>query len=332
MNKTDIIALGMIEGIGNKSLFNLITSGYEINDLVSMDDEGLAKFIKGSKKKIGIKILQDNYQEQQEAADTFLDDLSDNGIEISIFGDPNYPDLYKLIQNPPIILYSRGELSLLKGLDNIAIVGSRQCTEQGREVALRTASHFADKGFNIVSGLALGIDTAAHEGALKVNGRTTAILVNVDEIYPEENKLLAEEIVDQGGLLVSENAPGTPAIGGMFVARDRLQSGLSLGVFPIETNVTGGTMHTVKFAEAQNRLLFCPDFNAHKNYPMDNPVSQGVKMLISEKRAEKYTRKEYGTILEKLNSKKSELFPEDGVASKDKDPLIEKGFLDDLDF
>ena len=331
MNKTDIIALKQIDGIGDKSLFKIIESGHEVLDLTSMDEKELGQFIMGSRKKIAIKTLQNNFLEEQQAAERLLEDLNDNGMDITTFWDPNYPVLYKLIENPPVFLYSKGDISLLSHQDNIAIVGTRKCTDQGRKIALMTASHFAEQGFNIVSGLALGIDTAAHQGALKASGKTTAILVDVLEIYPEENKGLAEEIIDQGGLLVAENPPGTPAIGGMFVARDRLQSGLSLGVFPIETNVTGGTMHTVGFAESQDRLLFCPDLDVSTNYPPGSPGSQGVKMLIREKRAEKYTKKNYEAILEKLSNKKSGLFPGEGDAAEDKGPQIQTDFLNELD-
>jgi DNA processing protein len=115
----------------------------------------------------------------------------------------------------------------------------------------------------------------------------------------------------------------------MLVARDRLQSGLSLGVFPIETNVTGGTMHTVGFAEGQDRLLFCPDLDISTNYPPGSPGSQGVKMLIREKRAEKYTKKDYDTILKKLSNKKSELFPKETDPADNKgDPVQEDIFPD----
>ena len=105
--------------------------------------------------------------------------------------------------------------------------------------------------------MAIGIDTAGHKGTLEAEGLTTAVLTDIHKIYPEENVQLANKILDTNGLLVAENAPGTFPHRGLLVARDRLQSGLSLAVFPIETDVKGGTMHTVQFAQDQNRLLYC---------------------------------------------------------------------------
>lgn len=167
---------------------------------------------------------------------------------------------------------------------------------------------FADKGFNIVSGLALGIDTAAHVGALKMGGLTTAALVDVEKVYPKENKNLANEILENGGLLFSENAPNSYVGRGAFVARDRLQSGLSLGVFTIETDIEGGTMHTVNYAKDQNRLLFCPDFQNINDYDLSNPKHMGVKSLIENKFAQVYSISNYAFIEEMIQSKREELY------------------------
>ena len=128
-----------------------------------------------------------------------------------------------------------------------------------------------------------------------------------ENIFPEENKGLADNIVNNDGLLISENKPGTIQHRGLFVSRDRLQSGLSLGVFPIETDVIGGTMHTVQFSIDQKRLLFCPDFKKVPDYNLSAKQCRGVLKLIDENKAESYSRDDYDKIIEQLNKKQIDL-------------------------
>jgi Predicted Rossmann fold nucleotide-binding protein involved in DNA uptake len=192
--------------------------------------------------------------------------------------------------------------------DNIAIVGTRNCSPEGKLIAQTTAKRFAEKGYNIVSGLAEGIDTAAHQGALMADGKTTAVLVDVEKIFPEKNKPLSEEILINNGLLIAENPPNTIPAGHLFVSRDRLQSGLSLAVFPIETDVKGGTMHTVRFSEKQNRLLFVPDLKKIDGYDTSFDKARGILELSNLQRAQTYTKHVYNDIDNQLESKKKELY------------------------
>jgi DNA processing protein len=170
-----------------------------------------------------------------------------------------YPPLLRLIIDPPIILYAKGNIELLKHPQTIAIIGTREPTQQGVQVAHYLARQWVHYNYVIVSGLAKGIDTAAHEGTLDAKGKTIAVLgTPLDKIYPAENKGLAEQILDAGGLLLSEMLLGQSSFKTAFVRRDRIQSGLSLCVFPVQTRLDGGTMHTIHFAKEQKRYVFCP--------------------------------------------------------------------------
>jgi DNA processing protein len=305
ISKIDIFTLNLIKGIGQKSLMNLVNSGYPITDLIAMDEDELGSYIKGSGKKNAIDAIHHHYSEQQENAERELDNLKENDIELITFWDNDYPFLYKEIKDPPIFLYCKGNTSLLNYKQSIAIVGTRECSEHGRKIAFNTAKYFAEQKYNIVSGLAIGIDTAGHKGTLEAEGLTTAVLTDIHKIYPEENVQLANKILDTNGLLVAENAPGTFPHRGLLVARDRLQSGLSLAVFPIETDVKGGTMHTVQFAQDQNRLLYCPDLKSVPNYPPNFSKSRGINQLIIEGKAKAFNKSNYNILLDNL--KKHEL-------------------------
>lgn len=301
MDKTDIFALNLIQGIGKKSLFNIIKSGLSTSEFISLDEEELGKYVKGPGKANAIDVIHNHFEQYQEKAVAEIDNLNENDIQVITYIESDYPYLYKKIPDPPVFLYIKGNKELLNYRKSIAVIGTRDCSVMGSNIAFNTAKYFAEQGYNIVSGLALGIDTAAHKGALDVNGKTTSIVTDVRKIYPEENIQLSEEMLNNDGLLVSENPPGTFPHRGLFVSRDRLQSGLSLAVFPIETDVKGGTMHTVQFAQDQNRLLFCPDLLSIPNYPLNFAKSRGVTKLISKGTATAYSKSHYQNILQKLD-------------------------------
>ncbi len=191
-----------------------------------------------------------------------------------------YPPLLKLIPDPPPILYVKGNIALLHTTNAIAIVGTREPTSGGLFVARHLASQLARHNYTIVSGLAKGIDRAAHEGALEVKGKTIAVFgTSLDTVYPAEHRSLAASILAESGVLVSELALGQRGFRTAFVRRDRIQSGLSLAILPIQTRNDGGTMHTVHFARTQNRLVVCP-----KPLPTETHALQyeGIRTLINE--------------------------------------------------
>jgi DNA processing protein len=308
MNTTEILALKLIPGIGTRSIINIINSGQTITDLISQPETELKRYIKGNQAQGAIQALKHHSDDFIDKASIQISNLESRGISIISYVDDIYPTFFKLIRDWPVFLYAKGNLNLLQEQMSIAIVGTRECSDDGRVVAKLIASVFGKVGVNIVSGLALGIDTAAHEGALSVGGATTAVLVDVDNIYPKENKQLSEKILDGNGLLIAENPPGVKMVGGLFATRDRLQSALSLAVFPVETGRKGGTMHTVRYAEEQNRLLYCPDYSGAPDYPKHREQSLGVSELIKSGRAKPITSQDYQNIYKiDLFEKKHEL-------------------------
>ena len=163
------------------------------------------------------------------------------------------------------------------------------------------ATLLAGRGWTIVSGLAKGIDTIAHRAALTAGARTVAILGNgLDTIYPTVNRHLAEEIIAAGGLLLSEQPPGTEAIPRNLVQRDRLQSGMSVATIVFETSATGGAMHTARFAREQQRLLVCP---VPPGKYADVPSTTGNRVLLEDEGTLALSdRSAYPSLLDRLDT------------------------------
>ena len=189
--------------------------------------------------------------------------------------DPEYPEALKDIPDPPPLLYVRGSIEPVDALA-IAVVGSRRCTPYGLRMAERLAGSLARVGLTIVSGLARGIDAAAHRGALRAGGRTIAVLGNgLGEIYPPEHESLADEVAASGALLC-EFAMRQQPLAGLFPQRNRLISGLSLGVLVIEATPRSGSLSTARHATEQNREVFAVPG------PVDSLASRGCHALIRD--------------------------------------------------
>ncbi|MFN0056467.1 MAG: DNA-processing protein DprA [Planctomycetales bacterium] len=177
------------------------------------------------------------------------------GLRLLACNDPEYPPPLTEIHDPPGILYCRGGVEARDSLA-VAIVGSRRCTVYGRQQAEKLAAGLATAGMTIVSGLARGIDAAAHRGALAAGGRTIAVLgTGLDRIYPPEHVELADQVAAHGALL-AEAALDQPPVAGMFPQRNRIISGLSLGVIVVEMSRNSGALHTVRHALEQGREVF----------------------------------------------------------------------------
>ncbi len=190
-------------------------------------------------------------------------------------GDREYPPPLDDIPDPPCLLYIRGSYEPRDPLA-IAIVGSRKCTPYGLRVAERLSASLARVGLTVVSGLARGIDAAAHRGAMKAGGRTLAVLANgLSEIYPPEHEGLARE-VSEAGALISEMSMRQAPLSGLFPQRNRIISGLSLGVVVIEATPRSGSLSTAHHAMEQNREVFAVPG------PIDSLSSQGCHRLIRD--------------------------------------------------
>ena len=188
--------------------------------------------------------------------------------------DRDFPDILRFIPDAPELLYVKG---LLRTRPTVSIVGSRHDTRYGRDQALRIACDLARAGVTIVSGLARGIDTAAHRGAVRAEGVTVAVLgCGLDSVYPPENAGLADEILKLGGALVSEYPPGTPPLPYHFPRRNRMISGLADGVLLIEATLRSGTQSTINHALEQGRTVFALPGN------VDAPGSELPLQLLKD--------------------------------------------------
>lgn len=187
--------------------------------------------------------------------DREMERIARAGIEVVTLADPGYPRLLSMIPSPPPVLYVRGHLLPEDDLA-VAIVGTRRASTYGKEVTHRIATGLAEAGVTVVSGLARGIDGVAHSAAVRAGGRTLAVLGSgVDVIYPAEHKGLAEQIIGSGAL-ISDYAPGRKPDAQNFPARNRIISGLSIGVIVIEAPSKSGALITVDFAADQGREVF----------------------------------------------------------------------------
>ncbi len=205
-----------------------------------------------------------------------LQRIEQAGIHVVTREDAAYPVNLREIYDPPLVLYVKGALPVGEK-HAFAIVGSRRTTLYGQEMARRLAYQLANIGAVVVSGLARGIDTFAHRGALQAKRRTVAVIAcGMDTVYPPENAALAEEIVAKGGAVVTEFPFGVPPDRQHFPMRNRIISGWSLGVIVVEANVKSGSLITAKFANEQGRQVFAVPGRA------DSILSRGTNKLIKD--------------------------------------------------
>lgn len=190
------------------------------------------------------------------AIDRLVSDYNEINISIVTIRSDAYPELLKEIDSPPILLYCKGDVSLLKS-ECLGVVGTRRATKYGKEVCEKMIRDIASDNITIVSGLADGIDTIAHKSCLEVKGKTIAVLAGgLLNIYPYNNIGLSEKIVENGGLLITEYKPGEQSLTFHFPIRNRIIAGLSKGVFIVEATEKSGSMHTKNFAIDYNREVF----------------------------------------------------------------------------
>lgn len=211
----------------------------------------------------------------QRQADAIRTWLAQDGNQLISLLHPDYPPLLAEISDAPLLLYIRGRSALLHGAA-LAIVGSRNASVQGQANALAFAQALSEAGLTIVSGLALGIDTAAHEGALRGCASTTAVIgTGIDRIYPARNAALARRIA-QDGCMVSEYPLGTPPRPEHFPQRNRIISGLTAGVLVIEAAAGSGSLITARMASEQGRDVFALPGSIHAT------LAKGCHQLIRE--------------------------------------------------
>lgn len=202
--------------------------------------------------------------------------LAEPGHHLIGRDDPDFPPLLRQIPDPPRALYVAGAPALLAA-PQLAIVGSRRPSPAGRELAREFAAALTGHGLTVTSGLALGIDGAAHAGAIAAGGRTLAILGNgPDRIYPAGHRELTRQLLDSGGALVSEFPPGSPPRAGHFPRRNRIIAGLSVGTLVVEAARRSGSLITARLAAEQGREVFALPGSVR------NPMSRGCHALIRD--------------------------------------------------
>lgn len=204
------------------------------------------------------------------------------GGDILVLDDGSYPPQLREIADPPITLYVRGDWQACFDQPCVAVIGSRNCSTYGKNASEMLSRDLASRGICIVSGLARGIDSSAHLGAIRGGGRTVAVIgTGLDSIYPKENEKLVDEILANGGAIVSQFPLGTPPLKDNFPYRNRIISGLSLGVLIIEASERSGSLITARLAAEQGRDVMAVPGNitSGKSYGTNYLIKAGAKLV-----------------------------------------------------
>jgi DNA processing protein len=214
--------------------------------------------------------------------DKVMEKIAAQGIGILTWEDDLYPPRLKEIDQPPPILYVRGELTTEDSWA-VAVVGTRRVSAYGRQVAEELSAFLAANGVTVVSGLARGVDAIAHQSALKTGGRTIAVLgCGVDRVYPPEHATLATKVIANGAL-VSDFAPGTPPDASNFPSRNRIISGMAMATVVVEAGETSGALITAQFAVDQGHEVFAVPGNilAPQSKGTNRLIAQGARPMLS---------------------------------------------------
>jgi len=269
--------LGAIPGIGkikSKKLLEYFKDPYNIFTAKEID-LAFCNFLTRSDIS---NILNKEYKEK---LNKHIENIDANNISIITIYDDKYPEYLKHIYDPPITLYMKGDL--LNEEKYLAVVGSRKATSYGLNMAEVVSRELSKCGITVVSGMARGIDTYAHKGVLSAKGRTVAVLgCGLDIVYPYENKKLMQNIIESGAC-ISEYLPGTKPIAGNFPARNRIISGISMGVIVIEAGERSGSLITANLALEQGREVFAlpGNVNSLKSTGTNKLIKEGAKMVTS---------------------------------------------------
>lgn len=287
MNKRLILSLLNLPGIGNKTVKFIVTTILSEKSLLNenntmLDSENIVDILKYCKS-FNRRIRVPNALEVSSAfssADRILDQCHNNEIKTLSLVDNDFPTRLNDINNPCVFLYIKGNMKCLGTNNSISIVGTRHPTTKGKNISRRLGYLFGNKHYTIVSGLANGCDENAHLGCINAQGTTVAILPSgIINIYPSKNTALANSILENNGCLVSEYPPSALPCNAFFVERDRLQSALSKVLIVVETDIIGGTIHTINFAKEYNKIIFC--YSSKENYFVNANQTRGNRLLLN---------------------------------------------------
>ncbi|WP_155629301.1 DNA-processing protein DprA [Burkholderia territorii] len=246
-----LLLVSKVKGVGKRTLLDLTADRlfYELpdSDLHSAIPE-LRSLVPGSL----------SFSRSMSAVDTDIAWAEKQEASILSPMDAGYPELLRPLKDRPALLFVRGNPTAFS-TKAVAVVGTREPSVHGKMTGERVTKYLVESGWQVVSGLAVGLDTVAHETTLLGDGSTVAVLAHgLDMIYPRANAGLAERILEKGGLLVSEYPYGTPSFPGQFVERDRLQAGLARGVIMVQSGETGGSWHASRAVLSYDRWLMVP--------------------------------------------------------------------------
>lgn len=268
LSTSQCLALYLTKGFGSATLKSLLDKP-QFTKLFTMTQPELQAL--GLSQHVAAQIISPD----TEKISHILATCEQQHITLVDYFSPHYPEQLKHISHAPLVLFCKGRIELLQQ-PQIAIVGSRSATASGLEIAAEFAYQLTQSGIAVTSGLARGIDGAAHKGALSGSGDTIAVLgTGVDVIYPKRHRLLYQHIVEQG-VVVSEFLPGTAANSKHFPRRNRIISGLSLGTLLVEAEIKSGSLITAKYALEQNKEVFAIPGSIR------NPLSAGCHFLIKQ--------------------------------------------------
>ncbi|MBQ2917488.1 MAG: DNA-processing protein DprA [Clostridia bacterium] len=270
------IWLSRIEGLNPKFLNDLLGKYKNPKTIWNRTKEELLE--DGIKEKYVEEITNSNYRQ---SLDKYIKYMNENNIEIITIKDKEYPDKLKVIYDPPIVLYVKGNKNILN--DNaVAVVGCRLSSKYGENTAKKLAYNLSLNNINIISGLAKGIDSFAHKGSLAARGKTIAVVgCGLDRVYPEENRNLFSEIIKNDGTIISEYIIGTRPLAKNFPKRNRIISGLSNGLIVVEAREKSGTLITVDFALEQGKTIYAVPGNIDNlnSYGTNDLIKQGAKII-----------------------------------------------------
>jgi DNA processing protein len=255
-------------------------------------------------------------RELHERAESEVERVRKLGGDVIVLDDGVYPSLLRETYDPPVVLYVKGAWAECLERPCVGIVGSRRCSTYGQNAALMLSRELAQRGVTIVSGLARGIDAAAHRGALEAGGRTVGVMgTGLDQVYPRDHRKLADDMLKNKGALVTQFPLGTPPVSENFPYRNRVISGLSLGVVVVEAAENSGSLITARLAMEQNREVFAVPGN------ITSRNSFGTNYLI--KGAGAKLVQQWQDIVSELPAEiAAELLPPPGTKTKKKGELV----------
>lgn len=336
---TKIIALSGLKGMGRKRTADFLEDVFSKRGSYDFTFEDISgSKISQLKNLIKTDLTKSNWDFQCNKAKEIIDNSLEKKIATINFKDAEYPKELAVLPKKPLVLFVKGNIKLLTDTKKVAVIGTRQPSVFAQKMTSRITEQLSKLGYTVVSGLAVGCDSLAHEMASITNGKTIAILAHGLDvpIYPKVNRPLADDILRNGGILVSEYPIGTTLRPSYLVERDEWQSGMSLGTITIESSNSGGSRHATYKALEQDRALAVLDHTLFKNgkgwqvyFSNDSAISLNQQLLAEKKAFPLYSLdsifefdKKMQSIKEKVNKKYSRITTNKTIVTTNKQDNI----------